>query len=229
MRVTALIATICALATLCATAASANTLAGRVKGVAASSLSAARVRVSGAAGEFTTLLTGDGEFSLSMMPAGKYQLETEVVGYFFEPLRVEIASDGGVRAAPMYHKEKLAYPLVLAPHAQKPVYFKQHPPVNVLNYLKSPMVIMMIVMGFIIVVLPKMMDSMDPAEREELSKMSMSNLLSGKVSLRESEEKLARLRDNAASGASVEEIPSSSGSSDDLRQRNNAVGANSLD
>jgi len=75
-----------------------------------------------------------------------------------------------------------AYPLQLRPAAPE-TYFVPRESIDVLAWLKQPMVLMMVLMGGMALLMPRLMGNMTPEEKAEMrrmqSQMSISNLLSG--------------------------------------------------
>ena len=53
-------------------------------------------------------------------------------------------------------------------------YFTPRPPMDVLSFLKSPMVIMMMITGVLALVMPKLMANMNPEELAEMKRMQKS-------------------------------------------------------
>jgi hypothetical protein len=76
----------------------------------------------------------------------------------------------------------IPYPLQLRPDAAIS-HFAAREPFDVMSYLKQPMVIMVLIMGFMALVMPKLMGNMSPEELAEMrrmqSQMSISKLISG--------------------------------------------------
>ncbi|KAF9511650.1 hypothetical protein BS47DRAFT_1143256 [Hydnum rufescens UP504] len=67
----------------------------------------------------------------------------------------------GTHFSPFPPNPLLPYPLVLSAHARK-VYFVPHEGFNIVEMFKNPMMLMMVLAAFLILVLPKAMEGMDP-------------------------------------------------------------------
>jgi len=143
-----------------------------------------KVLLQGGGHEFVALVCKDGSFTFHGMPAGTYVLQVSMVQYVFQPIRVDISAkdNGKVRATPMFRRERLPYPLVLRPSGNAQ-YFTKRKPYNFMSLFKNPMVLVMGVTLILVVVFPKMLSNMDPAEMEEMkkmqNKMSFTSMLKG--------------------------------------------------
>jgi len=146
--------------------------------------------------QMTTFIRQDGSFTFHDVSPGSYILEILMVDYFFLPVRLDVSAreKGRVRASLLVpsssssqslslqniRKDKLQYPLSLTP-IHKPDYFQRRAPMNIMGMLKNPMVIMILITLVIVVVMPRMLANMDPADIEEMKRMqnnmSVNNLL----------------------------------------------------
>eukprot|EP00270_Netrium_digitus_P006441 TRINITY_DN1892_c0_g1_i1.p1 TRINITY_DN1892_c0_g1~~TRINITY_DN1892_c0_g1_i1.p1 ORF type:complete len:206 (-),score=71.28 TRINITY_DN1892_c0_g1_i1:304-921(-) len=121
-------------------------------------------------GERVAFPRTDGRFSLHGVSAGTHLLEVAAIGVFFPPVRLDVSArlNGQVRAAMAEDPSTLLPdPLVLIP-ARTEEYYEKREPLSVLSILKSPMGLMVAFMVVAMVILPRLMDSIDP---EEMKKM----------------------------------------------------------
>mmetsp|Transcript_115046 Transcript_115046/g.279208 ORF Transcript_115046/g.279208 Transcript_115046/m.279208 type:complete len:238 (+) Transcript_115046:19-732(+) len=135
-------------------------------------LPSTKISVNG--GEFTTYTRSDGTFKVPDVPAGRHMVEAYSREYVFPVARLQI-TEKGERAVYMYRlpgseRVKGKHPLQM--EAIMPAnFFEVREPFNIFGMLKSPMVIMMLVMVGMIVCMPKMMDNMDPEQKKEMEEM----------------------------------------------------------
>jgi len=129
------------------------------------------------------LVRADGTFAIHDVPTGTYVLESTVPDYVMPLVRIDISARdrGKVRATLMNPGggggssaggggNRLSYPLVLRPISPAN-YFIPRPTYSITSMLKQPMVLMMGVTLLIVIVFPKLLANMDPAEMEEMKKM----------------------------------------------------------
>jgi len=136
----------------------------------------ARVLLNG--GERVALVRADGSFRFDDVQVGRsYLVEAVMKGQVFAPVRVTVSGSKGSGGAvkvkahlPTPTSPRVTYPLQLR-STRAAVYYSVREPVNWLGLLKNPMAIMMIVTLVMVVVMPRMMNNMDPAELEEMKKM----------------------------------------------------------
>lgn len=122
-----------------------------------------------------TVVTGSGSFSLSdISDTGFFTLYFAHPMLVFEPVTVEVASSGQISAftydalAPS-RKSPLPYPLTVIPvHFQMPYVPEEE--FNAFQFLKSPMVIMGLVMVGLVWLLPKLQNGVSPEEMQEMRK-----------------------------------------------------------
>ncbi|KAG7461341.1 hypothetical protein MATL_G00209080 [Megalops atlanticus] len=133
-------------------------------------ISTARVLVEGE--EHVGFLRTDGCFAVNDVPPGSYVVEVVSPAFRFEPVRVDIASKGKMRArAVKYMKSseviRQPYPLQMrssGPHS----YFVKRETWGWTDFLMNPMVVMMVLPLLIIVLLPKVINTNDPEMRKEM-------------------------------------------------------------
>jgi len=132
---------------------------------------ASQVKVVLDQGERTAVPRSDGYFILQDILPGTHLLEVVAVGAVFPALRVDISArhQGRVRASYVDdQRRQLAAPLLIEPVKKDVDYFEQRAQFNLAALLKNPMVWMVGITLFMMLVLPKMMENMDP---EELKRM----------------------------------------------------------
>lgn len=66
-------------------------------------------------------------------------------------------------------KQSIDYPLVLTAHASYQ-YYEPRQGFNLFGIFKNPMLLMMLVMGGMMVLMPKMMEGLDPEQKEQMQK-----------------------------------------------------------
>ena len=122
-----------------------------------------------------TVVTGSGSFSLSdISDTGFFTVYFAHPMLVFEPVTVEVASSGQISAftydalAPS-RKSPLPYPLRVIPvHFQMPYVPEEE--FNAFQFLKSPMVIMGLVMLGLVWLLPKLQSGVSAEEMQEMRK-----------------------------------------------------------
>ncbi|XP_044432707.1 ER membrane protein complex subunit 7 homolog [Triticum aestivum] len=144
------------------------TIAGRIKIDAArgfglpAKTSNTKVILNG--GQKVTFARPDGYFAFHNVPAGTHLIEVSSLGYFFSPVRVDISArnPGHIQAA-LTENRRVLNELVLEPLKEEQ-YYEPREPFNILSLLKSPMGMMVGFMVLMVVVMPKMMENIDPEE-----------------------------------------------------------------
>ncbi|XP_039249680.1 endoplasmic reticulum membrane protein complex subunit 7-like [Styela clava] len=131
-------------------------------------------------GKYRGYLRTDGTFTVHNVPTGSYVVEVFTPKYLFEPLRVDVSMKGNLRARKVNHLKPSQVTLVKYPLEMKPATFAQYFQVrekfSILDLLKSPMVLMMVLPLVMLVILPKMMNTNDPELKKEMEQsMNMFN------------------------------------------------------
>lgn len=136
-------------------------------------------------GKHKGFLRTDGSFTVHNVPSGSYVVEVFSGKYVFEPIRVDISAKGNARARKVNHLRPSQVALLKYPLEMKPIsyaqYFQVREKFNILEMLKSPMVLMMVLPLLMLVVLPKMMNMNDPEFKKEMEQ-SMNMLNTGQNS-----------------------------------------------
>ncbi|KAI7884253.1 hypothetical protein K492DRAFT_142909 [Lichtheimia hyalospora FSU 10163] len=127
-------------------------------------------------GKYTSHITNNGRFEFSNIEPGNYLLEVQSVDYVFPKLRLEVDKEKGLtRAAYSIYGQswdKTGYtveqPLELRAKAVAN-YFMQRQGFNIFGLFKNPMFLMLGVSALMLVVMPKMMQNLDPEALKEIS------------------------------------------------------------
>ncbi|CAJ1954509.1 unnamed protein product [Cylindrotheca closterium] len=126
-------------------------------------------------GEFSTYSKIDGSFTIYDVPPGIHQLDIHSTNYHFGQIKIQLLEDSMDSpncleyAFPGATKQIISYPLVMYPYATYQ-YFEPQKGFSILRLLKSPMVLMMIFGGFMMYVMPMMMEGLDPEEKAAMKK-----------------------------------------------------------
>lgn len=123
-------------------------------------------------GKYRGYLRNDGSFSVHNVPSGSYIVEVVTPKYLFEPIRVDITTKGNIRGRKVNQLQPAKVSLVKYPLELKAAafagYFEVREKFSIFDMLKNPMVLMMVLPLFMLVVLPKMMNTNDPELRKEM-------------------------------------------------------------
>ncbi|KAG9268178.1 ER membrane protein complex subunit 7-like [Astyanax mexicanus] len=122
----------------------------------------------------------DGSFTVNDVPSGSYVVQIASPVYKFEPVRVDITSKGKMRARRVNYIRtsevlQLPYPLQIRCTGLHS-YFIERETWGWSDFLMNPMVLMMVLPLVIILLLPKVINTNDPAMRQEMEQsMNMLN------------------------------------------------------
>ena len=125
-------------------------------------------------GEYTTYSKRDGSFNIYNVPPGIHQLDIDSKSYHFGQVKIQILEDS-MDAAPKCleyaypgaPRKAIKYPLVLSPKGTYQ-YFETKRGFSIFSLLKNPMVLMMLFSVGMMVVMPKMMEGLDPEEKARM-------------------------------------------------------------
>lgn len=151
-------------------------------------LKAADVKLVLNGGQHVTFPRTDGSFSFRGVPAGTHLLEVVSMGAFFPPVRLDVSARtrGQVRAVYAENqREPLPEPLVLHP-VRVEEYFEKREPFSLYKLMFTPVGMMVGFVAVVVLVLPRLMDSIDPEEMKQMQEEmrnrpqpSLSGLLAG--------------------------------------------------
>lgn len=123
--------------------------------------------------EFTTYSRADGSFSIYNVPPGVHQLDIHSTEYHFGQIKIQLLEDSMDTPKCLEYtyagalKQPAKYPMVLYPHATYQ-YFEARKGFSIFSLVKNPMVIMMIFSVGLMVLMPKMMEGLDPEEKARM-------------------------------------------------------------
>ncbi|KAI8968886.1 hypothetical protein BDF20DRAFT_891990 [Mycotypha africana] len=138
----------------------------------------------------------NGEFIFPNVEAGSYLLEVQSIDYLFPKLRVDVKEDNHIHATYTavgldWNQRGLAlgYPLEIQAKAEAE-YFVHRQGFNILGMFKNPMFLMVGFSGLMMLVMPKMMNSlknMDPDAADDVneSRSQAEKMLSDMPSLQQ--------------------------------------------
>lgn len=126
-------------------------------------------------GEYSTLTRTDGSFSFYEIPSGIYLLDVGDIRATYPQAKIKVSAENGTIHVNEYkylgaQPVQASYPIVLT--ALMPVqYFQKKPPISIIGMITgNPMMAMMLVMGVMVMFMPKMMANLSPEELAELKK-----------------------------------------------------------
>lgn len=128
--------------------------------------------------EFQGFLKSDGSFQL-FLPTGSYVIDLAHPSLDFEAQRVDVNSKGNKRARKVNNIQPnavshLTYPLRFKPKGPMN-YFQKREEFKIIDILKSPMVIMMVLPIVFLVLIPKLINTDDPEIKKEMQNMNLMN------------------------------------------------------
>lgn len=160
----------------------------KVEGMGAIGLNkAANIQVIWNGGQQKTFVRPDGYFAFQGVMAGTHLIEVFASGYSFSPVRVDVSArlHGQVRALAVETRRYYSDALILEPMREEG-YYEKREAWTAMGMMKNPMVMMLGFMAVAVLLLPKLMDSIDPEEmkkvQEEMRNQpapSFSSLLQG--------------------------------------------------
>ncbi|KAE9410901.1 hypothetical protein BT96DRAFT_242326 [Gymnopus androsaceus JB14] len=126
--------------------------------------------------KFSAGVLKDGSFAIPNVPSGTYLLSVISHDYIFDQLRIDVTSEvveahPYVPGTPMNPPSSilLPYPVRLSAQ-QKFNYFIPLESFNIMGMLKSPMILIMIFGGGLVLGMPYLMKSMDPESLEDFKR-----------------------------------------------------------
>jgi ER membrane protein complex subunit 7 len=125
-------------------------------------------------GEYTTYSRTDGSFVIYNVPPGIHQLDVHSKEYHFGQIKIQLLEDSMDAppkcleyAYPGATKRVIPYPLVVYARGTYQ-YFEMKKGFSIFSILKNPMVLMMVFSVGMMVVMPKMMEGLDPEEKARM-------------------------------------------------------------
>ncbi|KAI0732320.1 hypothetical protein C8Q72DRAFT_142763 [Fomitopsis betulina] len=123
-------------------------------------------------------VTRDGNFEIPDVPPGTYLLSVVSHDYHFDKLRVDVFETESLPEVRPYilgtplsppSTISLPYPILLSPR-HKNDYFVERQSFNLMGMFQSPMMLMMLVMGGMMLAMPYIMKTMDPEALQDFNK-----------------------------------------------------------
>jgi ER membrane protein complex subunit 7 len=125
-------------------------------------------------GEYTTYSRTDGSFVIYNVPPGVHQLDVHSKDYHFGQIKLQLLEESMDAppkcleyAYPGATKKVVPYPLVILARGTYQ-YFEIKKGFSIFSMLKNPMVLMMLFSVVMMVVMPKMMEGLDPEEKARM-------------------------------------------------------------
>lgn len=125
--------------------------------------------------EYTTYSRSDGSFVIYNVPPGIHQIDIHSPSFHFGQVKVQLLEESMDAPKCLEYtypgavKTPIKYPLVLTPYATYD-YFEPKRGFSIFGLLKNPMVLMMLVSAGLMVAMPKLMEGLDPEEKEAMRK-----------------------------------------------------------
>lgn len=130
-------------------------------------------RLSLNAGEQLTYSRLDGTFAFYNVPPGVHLVDVHSHTLMFSQVKIQLLEDSMDKpkcieyAYPGANKQPIAHPLVLTAHATYE-YFEQRPGFSIFSLLRNPMLLMMLFTVGMMYLMPKMMENLEPEEKEKM-------------------------------------------------------------
>lgn len=126
-------------------------------------------------GSHTTYTLPDGSFTFHRVPPGVHLLDVQSREHHFSQVKIQLlaeALDGPKCIEYVYPgapKQAIPHPLELTAHAAYQ-YYEPRQGFSFFSMLKNPMVLMMVVSVGLMVMMPKMMEGLDPEQKTQMQK-----------------------------------------------------------
>lgn len=124
-------------------------------------------------GEYTTYSSNDGSFVIYNVKPGTHQIDIHSSAFHFGQVKVQLLEESMDTpkcleyAYPGATKNSIPYPLELTAHASYE-YFEPRKGFSIFAIFKNPMFMMMLFSVGIMFLMPKMMEGLDPEEKERM-------------------------------------------------------------
>ncbi|KIY72136.1 hypothetical protein CYLTODRAFT_486539 [Cylindrobasidium torrendii FP15055 ss-10] len=124
--------------------------------------------------QYSANIIRNGTFTIYDVPEGVYIFSVLSHDFVFDEMRVDVLADSLVEVRPYALATRLnppaprllSYPMMLFPRSRN-AYFVQPESFDITSMLKSPMILMMLVTGGLVLGMPYLMKNMDPEQLEE--------------------------------------------------------------
>jgi hypothetical protein len=126
-------------------------------------------------GTFSTYTLPDGSFTFHRVPPGVHLLDVQSRQHHFSQVKIQLleeAMDSPKCIEYIYPgspKQAIPHPLELTAHASYQ-YYEPRQGFSILGIFKNPMLLMMLVMGGMMFIMPKMMENLDPEQKEMMQR-----------------------------------------------------------
>lgn len=117
----------------------------------------------------------DGSFTFYHVGPGVHLLDVQSNENFFSQVKVQLlenAMDSPKCIEYLYPgapKQAIMHPLVLTAHARYE-YFEKRPGFSIFSIFRNPMLLMMMFSGVLMFLMPKMMENLDPDQKEQMQR-----------------------------------------------------------
>ena len=131
-------------------------------------------------GEYITYTKPDGSFIFYNLSPGIHLLHVQSHTHVFSQVKIQLleAAMGSAKcieyAFPGANKQAIPHPLILTAHA-KYDFFEKRQSFSLISTLKNPMVMMMLFSVVLMLIMPKMMENLDPEQQEQFKQRMQSN------------------------------------------------------
>jgi hypothetical protein len=139
-------------------------------------------------GTFSTYTLPDGSFTFHHVPPGVHLLDVQSREHHFSQVKIQLLEDAMESPKcieyvyPGAPKQSIPHPLELTAHASYQ-YYEPRQGFSLFAIFKNPMLLMMIVMGGMMVMMPKMMENLDPEQKEQMQRQMEMQQDPSKVSM----------------------------------------------
>lgn len=125
--------------------------------------------------EYTTYTKIDGSFVFHNVKPGVHLLDVQSPSYHYSHVKIQLLeTDMDAPKCIEYsfagaNKQAIPHPLLLTAHA-KYEYFEPRMGFSLMSLLKNPMMLMMVFSAVLMFLMPKMMENLDPEEKERMQR-----------------------------------------------------------
>jgi len=131
-------------------------------------------------GEYITYTKPDGSFIFHNVGPGNHLLQAQSLTYLFSQVKIQLiestmSSPKCIEYAyPGATKQAIPHPLILTAHA-KYDFFEKRQRFSLLSMLNNPMFMMMLFSVVLMLMMPKMLENLDPEQQEQFKQRMQSN------------------------------------------------------